>query len=496
MGFFVSAMTEDAPQWRKSGLWDLRQRPSYSLLLLASFFFVAVISRIMRSDNLETDEMQQVLHFLSLEWGYGSQPPLYEWLQYGVFQITGPSIAGLSILKNGLLLMATILMVASVRLLTAQIASGALAAFALLSMPTVFLMTQRDLSHTVVAIACICLFFWSLFQALKDPGLFRYIVVGLAVGLGAIAKYNFVIIPLAAMIALMLVKEFRSRVMNWKILATLGAAALVVLPHAIWLLGNLGIASAQTLKEMEVGKDVSLLAAAAATTASFVEAGLKAALPIICFFLLLFPRDIRSIARASDRWTQLLGWTFVLSLALVYVTLLGIGATEIRQKWLALYFVALPIYLALKINAAGIDARARLPMAATVSGFLFVGVALMLLGRGLIADTLGNSSEGDLPYAGLASALQQELGDSPATIVTSETGLAANLLLQFPRSRIVLWEGEHRAMPETPAVFVTSTPAGSADLPVGALKAVKVSDGISVETGHIFYYSELPPSNN
>lgn len=495
MGFFVIAMTEEAPQWRKSKLLDLRHHPRAYLLILALFFVLAVVSRILRSQSLETDEIQQVVHFLSLEWGYGSQPPLYEWLQYLVFQITGPSILGLSILKNGVLFLGTVLMAAAVRAVTPHISFGALAAFALLSMPTVFLMTQRDLSHTAVAIACVCLFFWSLFKALNAPSLFLYVVVGIAVGLGAISKYNFVVIPSAALVALLLVKEFRPRVLDWKILATLGIAAVIVSPHALWVLNNLDVASAQTLQEMKIGDDVSILTVLAETTGAFIEAALKAALPILGFFLLLFPLELKSIARASNRWTQFVGWTFVISLILVYITLLFIGATEIRQKWLAIYFVALPLYLALKFSAAGVDVRPRLQAAAGVSGLLFVGVSLMLLGTGILASTLGRPPKAEVPFSGIALALQQRLGGPPAAIMTNDSTLAANLLLQFPKSKIWLGEETPASQPGAPAVFVTMAPPETAETSGnGELQSIEISSGGHLATRYVVYYSILHPS--
>lgn len=38
-----------------------------------------------------------------LSMGYGSQPPLYTWLQWLVNQVVGPSVLSLSVLKHSLL---------------------------------------------------------------------------------------------------------------------------------------------------------------------------------------------------------------------------------------------------------------------------------------------------------------------------------------------------------------------------------------------------------
>jgi 4-amino-4-deoxy-L-arabinose transferase-like glycosyltransferase len=491
-------MMEVDQERRISAGRDFLTDPRSSSLILAAFFVLAALARVLRTGTLETDEMQQVLHYLTIEWGYGSQPPLYEWLQAAVFQFTGPSVTGLSVLKYGLLFLSTVLMTAAVSTQTRDRSAGLLAAFGLLSMPTVFLMSQRDLTHTVVAITCIALFFWSLFRAIANPSISNYLLVGIAIGLGTISKYNFVVIPAAAVIVLLAMKEFRGRVLDWRIVATLAAAAAIALPHALWLLQNLDVASAQTLDEMEIKEDLGRFWVFLATSASFITAVIKAALPILGFFFVLFARDVRTIVRASNPSTRLVGWTFVVSLVLVYLTVVAIGATEVRQKWLAIYFVALPLYLTLKIAAAGIDVRPRLKPAAVISGVLFLGVSAMLVGKDLVAPALGWSDKAEVPYAGLAVALEKELGKSPAAIVTLEPALAANLLLQFPTARIVLEKNGSLAPLATPAVFVATSDKASADLsglrsdPATApLQAIEVPDGPSTATKHVFYYSRL-----
>lgn len=74
-----------------------------TLILIAGYFLLAFVVRILRSSALEIDETQQALLSQHLLLGYGSQPFLYTWLQHGVNGLLGPSIASLSLLKNGLL---------------------------------------------------------------------------------------------------------------------------------------------------------------------------------------------------------------------------------------------------------------------------------------------------------------------------------------------------------------------------------------------------------
>ena len=63
----MTNLSDRAPRW----LWGL--------LLL--YFGAQVVARLWVSDALELDEAEQVLWTQQLALGYGTQPPLYTWLQ-------------------------------------------------------------------------------------------------------------------------------------------------------------------------------------------------------------------------------------------------------------------------------------------------------------------------------------------------------------------------------------------------------------------------------
>ena len=66
-------------------------------LLAMTLGHVAV--RVAVSPALKWDEAEQMLWSQQLALGYGSQPPLYTWLQCGVNWLVGPSVLALALLK-------------------------------------------------------------------------------------------------------------------------------------------------------------------------------------------------------------------------------------------------------------------------------------------------------------------------------------------------------------------------------------------------------------
>src|SRR5438093_9034461 len=55
--------------------------------------------RLLESSSLRWDESEQVLFSQQLALGYNDQPPVYTWLLWGLFQLTGVSLLGVYLLK-------------------------------------------------------------------------------------------------------------------------------------------------------------------------------------------------------------------------------------------------------------------------------------------------------------------------------------------------------------------------------------------------------------
>src|SRR5690242_18624842 len=70
------------------------------LILLGIYFGLHVLTRSVVSHNLQLDEAEQLILTQDWRWGYGAQPPLYNWLQKALFSAIGVNVFALSFLKN------------------------------------------------------------------------------------------------------------------------------------------------------------------------------------------------------------------------------------------------------------------------------------------------------------------------------------------------------------------------------------------------------------
>jgi len=417
----------------------LVRRPDLLYVLIAGYCLLSVILKVLRPDSLEIDESEQALLSQYLLLGYGAQPPFYNWLQYGVVALFGISVASLAILKNGLLFLFLLLYGLTARLLSSSPLAPAVAVLGVLTLPPVFLLSQRDLSHTVAALFAVSLFLYGFFRALKNPPkVGHYLLVGVAVGIGAISKYNFVILPLAALLAILPEAKLRKYLFDWRVLASVAVCAVIVAPHAYWVVNNLGHATGVTVAEMKEGADSTLLPHALQGLVSLAVAALKGVALTLAVFGLLFYADVGKILCAESLWTRVVGRMIVACFLMIAFIVVAMDATHIRAKWLALFTALLPLYLTLKIDAAGLDPARRLPALFSISGILSVGVIVMLWARVFVGPMIGDYSFAHTPYNGFARMVRADPGPPRVAIVVDDRIVAGNLRIQFPDTPIIL----------------------------------------------------------
>lgn len=417
----------------------LGRRPEVIYYLVAIYFLLSIVLKIVRPDSLEFDESEQSFLSQYLMLGYGRQPPFYNWLQYGVVTLFGISVASLTIVKNGLLFCCVLVYGLAARVITGDRSLSAVAVLGVLTLPPVFLLSQRDLSHTVAALFAVSLFLYGLVNVVKHPSRFAgFLLVGIAAGLGVISKYNFVVLPMAAVLALYLEPQFRTRLFNWRVVVSVIIFLVIVSPHGYWVLNNFARASGSTITEMKEGAENALLPHAILGLFSLAIAGVKGIALTSAIFALIFRADLLKILRAESQWTRLVGRMLIACFLIVALIVMAIGATHIREKWLAPFTVMFPLYLMLKVHASGVDPAPKLAALLSIVGVLVVAVVLMLWARVFVGPMIGDYSFAHTPYRGFARSLTETHRGPPAVILTEDRVLAGNLRIQFPRTPIIL----------------------------------------------------------
>lgn len=421
----------------------IQDRPSVVGWLIVAYYVLAIVLRVSRTEGLQNDEAEQL--FQSQFWlmGYGRQPPLYNWLQAGIIAGIGPSTFALSLLKNLLLCLTCLVFGRFAALMLRQKDLAYAVMLGLLALPAVTVLAQRDLTHAVVMMFVVAGFCWSFVRALKSPSWGSYALTGLAIGLGAISKYNFVILPVAALLAAILEPDFRRRIADRRLLVTVAIAAVVCLPHAVWALMHVGVATSGTINEMRDEATGNRWVDGLRGLTDLVASTVTASVPALLFFLFAFRRRLPAAWATSTPWTRLIGRMLLFSLLAVAIIGFAVGATTLTQKWISPFLLLLPVYLCLKIDAGGPFAPEAIPRLALPSMVLGFGFLLYLVAGNLIGPELGRYQKDSLPSVAFVRQVLDareatSANAAPTYILASDTALAGSARIAAPRSDVVL----------------------------------------------------------
>jgi len=408
---------------------DLR----FSIALMLGWFVAQVALRVLVSDSLELDEAEQTLDARTLALGYGTQPPLYTWMQHAFFRVFGVSVFSLALAKNAMLFAAwTFTLLAARRVMPARAAW--LGTLSMLWLVSLSWDAQRDLTHTVLATTTAAAVVYAFVRVAQRPGVGEYVWLGIALGLAVLAKYNNV--AFAALLAgtALVVPELRRRVLRPRLAWTIVAAALVVAPHALWLLGHWQLASEGTMSKMGADPGQASVAGWAVGLGSALLAFVGFVTPFWVVVLGFFGRRAWSAPGDTDAQRVVRVYLLLFGALLVFLVVVG-GVTHFKPRWFVPGLFVLPAMLfAVRpalAEAPRADAYRRTTLAFGVLIFVLLAAKAPIEGR--------FAKPGDLnePTGALAAALRAD-GFTEGVIVSDERRLATRLRVQFPDSTIVL----------------------------------------------------------
>ncbi len=409
----------------------LRSPSDHPLFWLLAMTAAHVVVRVAVSPALKWDEAEQMLWSQQLALGYGSQPPLYTWLQWAVNGLVGPSVLALALLKQALLALAYVFMYLAGRELLGP--RGAWwASASMLLLPPLGWYSIRDQTHTVLVTAMACGAWWLLLRIVRRPRAADFAWLGLVCGFGLLAKYSFALVMAAMLAAALSVPESRRALLSrggwWAPLV----CALVVLPHAGWLLSHLRDATSETMGKLHVGAHHALTHG----LASLLE-GLAGTLVLWAGVALWAFRSAwwRGGAAPATGWAQRV---FARYLALVVLALLGMvlfaGVSSFKGRWMLPLLCVVPLTAFAARPALQQHAGGRRYSTAILAVAVIILIAAGI--RPWFSGWRGEADELNHPAAELALALRAAGYDGVGPIVAADHMMAGLLRTRFPQALV------------------------------------------------------------
>ena len=403
------------------------------LAILLVYFGLHTLIRTLISGTVDLDESEQLILTQKFSWGYGSQPPLYTWMQMMFFKTFGVSVFALALLKNLLLFSIYLFTYLNVRFATRSHVCGVLGAVSLLFIPQVSWESQRDLTHSVLASAWVVATLF-VFLRLRGNSWRDYAVLGACAGFGILSKYNYLAFLFGLILAAVTMGRFSSLVRNKRVLISLTVCLLILSPHLRWALDNRELLSSTAYKfrqqlEHSYFSDVQI------GLGNLFVAVLFHIGPIVAIFFLLFRKELFDTrAVRKNEFARLFLRKYGIILAGLILVVFFFRITGFKDRWFEPIFISLPILLLSVVQAPLKAAHAK------AIGVMGSAVALLVLGiipgRIIWAEKIGRTQLLNAPYRQMAGDLAASI--PPGTLVVAETKwVGGNLRMLFPDLNVV-----------------------------------------------------------
>jgi 4-amino-4-deoxy-L-arabinose transferase-like glycosyltransferase len=400
---------------------------------LALYCGLQVFARVSMPEAVEFDEGEQVLYAAELRWAYGQDQPLYTWLQWALFETLGVGVLALSLLKQGLLLAFYWGVYCASRRLggSREVAIAAVCALALL--PTLSLLAQRDLTHTVLATTLAAWYLHAWAGLAERRTYLGYGMLGLWLGLGALAKLLFLMMPVCLAIAALRQPRWRTILADPRIGISLGIGGLLVAPHLYAFAGD---AAAQAAIGRKLAPDHGTRLEATAFGAWELVRSLfeYAGLLVIVWFAGIRPKLLR---QAAGGWLpepgRNLAWTSLVAVILLALAVILGLLTDFKARWFhtVLWLIA-PIasFAAWQCyGGAGVRRLTRIGLAVAIACLVALG------GRPLATRMAGVRIRPALPFGTIVAAIEQA-HPGPRTVIASDFGWGGSWRLHHPEDEV------------------------------------------------------------
>ncbi len=388
-------------------------RTAFWIGLYLAFGATFAAIRLTTHQSVGGDEAESFLWSLDLAWGYGVQPPLYAWLQWGLNQVFGATVLSVAVMRclciSGIYAAGFLL-----ARRFAGVAVSGMAALTLALVPEISQTFLRTRTHNVLAVALVMVAVWAFLRALEGGRRRDHALFGAMAALAVLAKATAAVFPLGMILAALTIPGARAALLRPRALIGLGVFMLLIAGPALWSWQNFALATASTAK-FEVTGD--RLGGFLRSLRALVDAFGFAAVAIGIGWVLTRGAVEASVER------RIVWRAGAIALALTLAGVLVAGATEVKERWMVAVLVPMvPVVAAAVLQRNG-WARYLAPALGALAAVVALG---NVTGRYLRAPDSGYAA-----YAPLADALAAR---GPGLILASKN-IAASLVLSRPDLR-------------------------------------------------------------
>jgi 4-amino-4-deoxy-L-arabinose transferase-like glycosyltransferase len=394
------------------------------IALYCLFFFLL---RLILPHSLNNDEAEQIISASGYSLGFIKQPPLYSWILKTVSYIFTLDLLSLTAIKYLISFAFYALFYRACREIWGSSTSLTVTA-CLLLFPSYAYDFNRDLTHTILVTAISAFAYLIYLHLLRKSSLLNYLLLGFSFGLGLLAKYNFIFLILALILASLSTARGRKLLFNPGSLAAICLSTLMTLPHFVWVYQHKLSAFKYAISRGSATHGTFSLWSWIKTLGF---AYYEVIIVLLVLFLVLRPSLTFKKDLLAGKHPEIF-WIAFYSLVLPLLTVTGFQMQNFYAKWLSpVCFTVLPVFF-LTVKDIGSQETRRLKLLALVAPICTV---LIMLTGALAPGLIGRVPKTQYPYPDLTLKLRdlmqkQNLSiEDSVIIIDKDPVLFANLKL-------------------------------------------------------------------
>lgn len=411
------------------------------LLILACYFGLHIVLRVNISGSLDYDEAEQAMLSQWLLAGYTEQPPLYTWVQHYLFRIFGENVFSISLLKNSLLYFTYVFVFFSSRIILKNSRAAILATCSLLLIPQIGWESQRDMTHTTLVVFAAAATLYQSMRLMEKRSCFNYLLWGLFLGIGFMAKANFGLFLVILLLTLSTFSKGRRVLFNWKILFSLTVLFGLAGNYFYWMFNNQDIVFSATKKFKQAIDNYYVQGSLSLLTNSFLFLT-----PLWLIYLIFFPSgyDVKWWEERTFH-QRFIARYIVFFFFILFLVVLIFKVTYVKDRWLQPLLFVIPILFFSRVPEEKITGG-RYKGFLTVVGIAAATVYLAFTIRVTGASYIDRFSRMNYPFSPMAEGIRS-LGFDTGLIVSNNRFLAGNMHFQFPESPALVPEYRFEDLP-------------------------------------------------
>ena len=324
----------------------------HPIFWLFIYLFVHLSVRILFSQTLQVDDAEQIRHAQELLLGYPiPQPPMYSWLSWGSFRLFGSGLFALTLIKYILITLTFWLTWLVSGQLFQHLQTRYIAIFSYLLMPSFAWHMHQGFTHTILLGFGIILSLHALLSLKENNSIKNYLYFGLALGIGLMAKYSFLLFIIPLLISAISIASFRKIIINQKTLLSIGVLIIVVGPHAYWLTQHYQEVFLSIDQKLKATSD-NLLVDRIKSVWQFAGAAIAFVVPFSLIFIINSWRKIFNIDKqaSKDDSSLLLNRFYLIILASVILLAIFVSMPHFKVRWFHPLMMIFPLWMLTRVE--------------------------------------------------------------------------------------------------------------------------------------------------